>query len=207
MASRAGTSLSRWQCGIQLLNLPANWPSVPRPPNGATVAGFAAKCMIRGPTCWEEWRGHAGLFSTADDLAIYTQMLLNQGEFRGKRILSPSTVRLMIAPRSVSDGWRALGWDVQTSFSSNRGELFPFGSFGHTGFTGTSIWIDPGSETALIFLSNRVHPQAKGNINRLRGQVATVVAASIAAPPFPKPPGETSVPFRGEKNLRKGTIK
>jgi CubicO group peptidase (beta-lactamase class C family) len=138
--------------------------------------------------------GHAGLFSTADDLAIYTQMLLNKGEFRGKRIFIPSTVRLMIAPRSVSDGWRALGWDLQTSFSSNRGELFPFGSFGHTGFTGTSIWIDPGSETAVIFLSNRVHPQAKGNINRLRGQVATVVAASIARPPFPKPQNEASVP-------------
>jgi CubicO group peptidase (beta-lactamase class C family) len=151
--------------------------------------------------------GHAGLFSTADDLAIYTQMLLNQGEFGGKRILSPATVRLMIAPRAVSDGWRTLGWDVQTSFSSNRGDLFRFGSFGHTGFTGTSIWIDPSSETAVIFLSNRVHPQAKGNINRLRGQVATVVAASIVAPPFPKPPGETSAPSRPEKNLRKGTIK
>jgi len=151
--------------------------------------------------------GHAGLFSTADDLAIYAQMLLNQGEFKGKRILSPASVRLMVSPRAVSDGWRALGWDVQTSFSSNRGELFPFGSFGHTGFTGTSIWIDPSSETAVIFLSNRVHPQAKGNINRLRGQVATVVAASIAAPPFPKPPGETSAPSRAEKNLRKGKIK
>ena len=93
-------------------------------------------------------------------------------------------------------GWRALGWDVQTTFSSNRGELFPFGSFGHTGFTGTSIWIDPGSRTAVIFLSNRIHPVAKASINRLRGQVATLVAASIIAPPFPTPPPLPS-PSRG----------
>jgi uncharacterized protein YbbC (DUF1343 family)/CubicO group peptidase (beta-lactamase class C family) len=132
--------------------------------------------------------GHAGLFSTADDLAVFVQMLLNQGEFKGQRILSPATVQLMTTPRPVPGGWRTLGWDVQTTFSSNRGELFPFGSFGHTGFTGTSLWIDPSSQTAVIFLSNRIHPAAKANINRLRSQVATLVAASIIGPPFPSPP-------------------
>jgi uncharacterized protein YbbC (DUF1343 family)/CubicO group peptidase (beta-lactamase class C family) len=131
--------------------------------------------------------GHAGLFSTADDLAVYAQMIMNQGEFQGKRILSASTVRLMTTPRAVPGGWRALGWDMQTSYSSNRGDVFPFGSFGHTGFTGTSIWIDPSSQAAVIFLSNRVHPKAKGNINQLRGQVATLAASSIIAPPLPKP--------------------
>jgi CubicO group peptidase (beta-lactamase class C family) len=135
--------------------------------------------------------GHAGLFSTADDLAVFAQMLLNQGEFKGERVLSPATVKIMTSPRAVPGGWRALGWDMQTTFSSNRGELFPFGSFGHTGFTGTSIWIDPGSQTAVIFLSNRIHPQAKANINRLRGQVATLVAASIVAPPFPRGRGSS----------------
>ncbi len=130
--------------------------------------------------------GHAGLFSTADDLAVYAQMLLNEGHFNGKRILSPATVRLMTTPRPVPGGWRALGWDVQTSFSANRGELFPFGSYGHTGFTGTSIWIDPSSQTAVIFLSNRVHPDGKGNVTRLRGQVSTLVASGIVTPPFPK---------------------
>jgi uncharacterized protein YbbC (DUF1343 family) len=129
--------------------------------------------------------GHAGLFSTAEDLAVYAQMLLNGGSYAGRRVLSPATVRLMTTPRPVPGGLRALGWDVQTGFSSNRGELFPTGSFGHTGFTGTSIWIDPSSRTAVIFLSNRVHPVAKAGINRLRGQVATVVASSIVAPPFP----------------------
>jgi CubicO group peptidase (beta-lactamase class C family) len=106
--------------------------------------------------------GHAGLFSTADDLAVYAQMILNGGSYGGQRILSPATARLMTAPRPVPGGLRALGWDVQTAFSSNRGSIFPVGSFGHTGFTGTSIWIDPGSQTAVIFLSNRVHPDGKG---------------------------------------------
>ncbi len=131
--------------------------------------------------------GHAGLFSTADDLAVYAQMVLNQGVYGGRRILSPATIRLMTTPRPVPGGLRALGWDVQTSYSSNRGELFPVGSFGHTGFTGTSIWIDPSSQTAVIFLSNRVHPRGRGNVTRVRGQVATLVAASIVAPPFPAP--------------------
>ncbi len=124
--------------------------------------------------------GHAGLFGTADDLAIYARMILGGGEVNGKRILKPKTVRLMTTPRPVPGGLRALGWDVQTSYSSNRGTRFPAGkSFGHTGFTGTSIWIDPGSETAVIFLSNRVHPNGKGNVNKLRGQVATLAAAAL----------------------------
>lgn len=131
--------------------------------------------------------GHAGLFSTAGDLAIYAQMLLNEGTCGGKRILSPATVRLMTAPRPVPGGMRALGWDVRTSYSANRGELFSNDSFGHTGFTGTSIWIDPRCRTAVIFLSNRVHPDGKGNVTRVRGQVATLAAASIIAPPFPAP--------------------
>ena len=131
--------------------------------------------------------GHAGLFSTADDLAVYAQTLLDDGAYQGRRILSPATVRLMTTPRPVPGGQRALGWDIQTSYSSNRGELFSAGSFGHTGFTGTSIWIDPRSRTAVIFLSNRVHPDGTGNVTRVRGQVATLAAASIVTPPFPSP--------------------
>jgi CubicO group peptidase (beta-lactamase class C family) len=125
--------------------------------------------------------GDAGLFSTAGDIAVYAQMLLDRGQFRGKMILSPAAVRLMTTPRPVPGGQRALGWDVDTAYSENRGELFPVGSFGHTGFTGTSLWIDPESRTAVVFLSNRVHPAGKGDVKRLRGQVATLVAASIRA--------------------------
>jgi uncharacterized protein YbbC (DUF1343 family)/CubicO group peptidase (beta-lactamase class C family) len=126
--------------------------------------------------------GHAGLFSTADDLAVFAQMILNRGSYADKRILKAETVRLMTTPRPVPGGQRALGWDVRTAFSSNRGDGFSDSSFGHTGFTGTSIWIDPPSETAVIFLSNRVHPVAKTSINRLRGRVASLVAASIRKP-------------------------
>ena len=137
--------------------------------------------------------GHAGVFSTADDLAIYCQMILGRGEYRGVRVLSPMGVARMTEARpsggNASDGnARGLGWDVATGYSSNRGDLFPLGSFGHTGFTGTSIWIDPASETFVVFLSNRVHPRVDpkqpADVNSLRGRIASIVAASIIAPPF-----------------------
>jgi len=125
--------------------------------------------------------GHAGLFSTAADLAIYARMILNGGTYRGVRILGPMTVAEMTRPRLVADnGWaRGLGWDMNTSFSTNRGDLFPLGSFGHTGFTGTSIWIDPASKMFVIFLSNRVHPDGKGDVGPLRGRVASIVAGAV----------------------------
>lgn len=125
--------------------------------------------------------GHAGLFSTADDIARYAQMILNGGVLDGRRILSAQTVARMTAPNVVAENGytRGLGWDINTGFSSNRGELFPLGSFGHTGFTGTSIWIDPTSETFVVFMSNSVHPVGKGSVTPLRAKVATIAAASI----------------------------
>jgi len=125
--------------------------------------------------------GHAGLFSTANDLAIYCQMILNRGTYRGVRILAPLTVAEMTRPRVVSStgATRGLGWDLNTTFSTNRGDLFPLGSFGHTGFTGTSLWIDPASDMFVIFLSNRVHPDGKGDVGPLRGRVASIVASSV----------------------------
>ena len=125
--------------------------------------------------------GHAGLFSTAKDLAIYAQMILNGGRIGGVRILSPLTVAEMTRPRLISNAGntRGLGWDINSSFSTNRGELFPLGSFGHTGFTGTSIWIDPSSQMFIVFLSNRVHPDGKGDVGPLRGRVASIVAGAI----------------------------
>src|SRR2546421_315472 len=125
--------------------------------------------------------GHAGLFSTADDLAVFCQMIMNGGEYGGVRILSPLGVAEMTRPRQVTEdgGARGLGWDINTSFSANRGDLFPVGSFGHTGFTGTSIWIDPASETFVVFLSNRVHPDGKGDVSALRARVANIVAGAV----------------------------
>jgi len=125
--------------------------------------------------------GHAGLFSTAADLAIFCQMLLDGGVHNGTRVLSPMTIAAMTRPRAVSESGaaRGLGWDIATTFSSNKGDLFPLGSFGHTGFTGTSIWIDPASDSFVIFLSNRVHPDGKGDVGPLRGRVASIIASSI----------------------------
>jgi CubicO group peptidase (beta-lactamase class C family) len=123
--------------------------------------------------------GHAGLFSTVDDLARFAQMLHNGGEWDGQRILAPATVRLMTQPRPVPGGLRTYGWDVETRYSSPRGQGFAVGtSFGHSGFTGTSLWLDPDSGMTVIFLSNRVHPDGKGNVNTLRATVATLAAAA-----------------------------
>ncbi|MGI8897832.1 MAG: exo-beta-N-acetylmuramidase NamZ domain-containing protein [Pyrinomonadaceae bacterium] len=125
--------------------------------------------------------GHAGLFSTADDLSLYSEMILDGGRYRGVRILSPLSVAEMTRPRLVTEaGWtRGLGWDISTSFSTNRGDLFPLGSFGHTGFTGTSIWIDPATDMFVVFLSNRVHPDGKGDVASLRGKVASIAAGAV----------------------------
>jgi uncharacterized protein YbbC (DUF1343 family)/CubicO group peptidase (beta-lactamase class C family) len=129
--------------------------------------------------------GHAGLFTTASDLAIFCRMLLNGGSEHGVRVLSPLTVAKMIEPATPPGerNVRGLGWDIDSSYSSNRGELLPIGSFGHTGFTGTSIWIDPLTGTFVIFLSNRVHPDGKGDVTPLRARVATIAAAAITELP------------------------
>ncbi|MEO8574137.1 MAG: exo-beta-N-acetylmuramidase NamZ domain-containing protein [Pyrinomonadaceae bacterium] len=194
---------------------------------GGTFEGGHAKGdqILRGavhdPTSYRMggFAGHAGLFSTADDLARYCQMLLNGGIAPGgtasgsdrvsrrsgdrrmatgdpvatargsdsrRRVLSAQTIALMTRPIVVSEdgATRGLGWDINTSFSSNRGELFPLGSFGHTGFTGTSIWIDRVSQTFVVFMSNRVHPDGKGDVSPLRAKVATIVASAIEDTPI-----------------------
>ncbi|MGH9141721.1 MAG: exo-beta-N-acetylmuramidase NamZ domain-containing protein, partial [Vicinamibacterales bacterium] len=128
--------------------------------------------------------GHAGLFSTAADLSRFCRMLLGGGRLGTVRILSPATIARMTSPSTpvTMRAVRGLGWDIDSSYSSNRGELFPIGSFGHTGFTGTSLWLDPGSKSYVIFLSNRVHPDGKGDVTALRGKVATVAAAALLSP-------------------------
>src|SRR5439155_14901790 len=121
--------------------------------------------------------GHAGLFATADDLARYARMLLRGGELDGKRVLSPLGVRLMTPPVPVPGGKRSRGWDVDTSYSAPRGDLLPRGEgYGHTGFTGTSIWIDPPSRTAAIVLTNRVHISERVQVMGLRKDVANILA-------------------------------
>ncbi len=129
--------------------------------------------------------GHAGLFSTADDLARFCEMLLRKGELDGMRLFSPLTVKKFTTPQSPADQpiLRGLGWDIDSQFSGNRGDLFPIGSYGHTGFTGTSIWIDPVSDTYVILLANSVHPFRRPAITGLRGKVATITAAALGLDP------------------------
>jgi uncharacterized protein YbbC (DUF1343 family)/CubicO group peptidase (beta-lactamase class C family) len=149
--------------------------------------------MLRGvvhdPTArrMEGVAGHAGLFGTAADLAVFARTLLAGGVHRGSRILSPLAVAKITTPATGEErNMRALGWDMDSSFSSNRGELLPIGSFGHTGFTGTSLWIDPATGLYVVFLSNRVHPDGKGDVTPLRARVATVAASALTGPLPPR---------------------
>ena len=125
--------------------------------------------------------GHAGLFTTAADLSKFAQMLLDVGVSGERRVFSPLTVRKFTTPQSPASQpiLRGLGWDIDSAYSGNRGDLFPIGSFGHTGFTGTSMWIDPLTKTYVILLTNSVHPKAGKNLTSLRGRVATVAASSM----------------------------
>ena len=130
--------------------------------------------------------GHAGLFSTGDDLAIFAQALLEGGH----GVLTPATVAKMTAPQqpATATTLRGFGWDIDSPLSTNRGELLPVGSFGHTGYTGTSLWIDPATRTYIILLTNAVHMGAvpgheSGSAVSLRTKVATAVAAALALDP------------------------
>jgi len=124
--------------------------------------------------------GDAGVFSTADDLAKFAEEML-----AGNRVLSRETVEKMTTPQQppTATVLRGLGWDIDSPFSSNRGEFFPVGSFGHTGFTGTSLWIDPVTNSYVILLTNRVHPRGGHSIVALRSQVATAVAEGLQLSP------------------------
>src|ERR1700730_7785230 len=142
--------------------------------------------------------GHAGVFSTADDVSKYAQALLDKMlRDTGPFPLQQSTLKMMVRPEQpataaggatifVQDGKtttgvaaRGFGWDINSAFSRPRGEVFPIGSFGHTGFTGTSVWMDPGSYTYGVVLANSVQPRGAAPISPLRGEVATDVGKAL----------------------------
>jgi len=126
--------------------------------------------------------GHAGLFSTADDLSRFCRMLIHGGRLDGKRVLKESTVKEMIRPRPLPDGTggRGYGFDIDTPYSGCRGDRFERGAtFGHTGFTGTMFWVDPVHQCYFILLTNSVHPNGRGDVRKLRHDVATVVGESL----------------------------
>lgn len=123
---------------------------------------------------------NAGLFSTADDLAIYSAMLLNNGTWQGTQIFSPLIVKAFRSiPRGYEKFGRGLTWDLESDYASNQGDLLSAEAYGHTGYTGTSIVIDPVYNLSIVFLTNRVHPNDKGRVVRLRSLVANGVASSI----------------------------
>lgn len=126
--------------------------------------------------------GHAGLFSTAHDVARWCRMLLGGGAIDGRRVLSQASARALLEPRWLvgGRGGRTLGLDCDTAYSSPRGELFPRGvSVGHTGFTGTSLWLDPSSRGWCVLLTSRLHPAGEGDVRELRRRFGTLAARAI----------------------------
>jgi uncharacterized protein YbbC (DUF1343 family)/CubicO group peptidase (beta-lactamase class C family) len=163
-------------------NPPETWTPRIAPTEHDERTGAMLRGVVHDPTARAMGgvAGHAGVFSTADDLAKFAQALLNGGA----PILSPWIVEKMTTPQQPPNltNVRGLGWDIDSPFSSNRGDLLPVGSFGHTGFTGTSLWIDPTTNTYIILLTNGVHGEY-GNVIALRTEVATAVAAALQLTP------------------------
>ena len=129
--------------------------------------------------------GNAGIFSRAEDIAILCAALQNGGEWNGRRILSPQTVKAMrTVPRGdVAQFGRTLGWDNSSGYASNQGDLFGWNTYGHTGYTGTSIIMDPDNNTSVLLLIKSVHPEDGHSVVRLRSLVANAVAGSICPAP------------------------
>jgi uncharacterized protein YbbC (DUF1343 family) len=150
--------------------------------------------------------GHTGLFSTADDLAIFAQMMLNGGTINHVRILKPQSVREMTTRQQAvnGSGWWGLGWEIAPLFNSDPNEGVPPNSFGHSGYTGTSIWIDPDSKTFIVMLTNRVHPYGGGDVKPLRTEVLRLVKGLLEPMPSdqaahlsaPNESGQRAAPVR-----------
>jgi len=171
-------------------NPPAGWRARIAPT--AFVQGQMLRGVVHDPRARQLHgvAGHAGLFSTADDLGRFSRMLLGDGMDGGRPYLSSASVHAMFAPNGVGEATRGLGWDMASGYSRTLGSFFPVGSVGHTGFTGTSIWMDPPTQTYAIILTNRVHPAGKGSVVELRRRVSAIVGAKLFAP--------NTVPAAGE---------
>lgn len=175
-------------------------------PTQRTDEGFL-RGIVQDPTARRMGgvAGHAGLFTTAADLARFARMMLNNGELEGVRVLRPETVRQMTSvqtPGQITER-RGLGWDIDSGYSRPRGLLFPLGSYGHTGWTGVLLWIDPFSRTTVILLTNRLHPADRGNLTELYGIAGTLAACAVEDFDFTHVPG--ALPFR-TNFIRWGTV-
>jgi uncharacterized protein YbbC (DUF1343 family)/CubicO group peptidase (beta-lactamase class C family) len=142
--------------------------------------------------------GHAGMFSTAGDLSRFCRMLLAGGQLGGRRYLKEVTVRAMFAPHVIGETTRGLGWDIASPYSRTLGAYFPMGSVGHTGFTGTAIWMDPATGVYMILLTNRVHPYGKGDVAELRRRISAAVGTRFA------PREDVSVGFASSRTEASG---
>ncbi|TLD68333.1 DUF1343 domain-containing protein [Phragmitibacter flavus] len=152
-------------------------------PTARDEAGDWLRGVVHDPTSRRMGgvTGHAGLFSCAEDLARFAQMLANGGELDGVRIFNEETVKLMTSVQSPPTIFarRGLGWDLDSAYSRSRGKIFPLGTFGHTGFTGVSFWVNPATKSYVVVLASRLHPDGKGNVIPLQEELATLAAESL----------------------------
>jgi CubicO group peptidase (beta-lactamase class C family) len=158
--------------------------------HGDLAPGQLLQGVVHDPTArrMDGVAGSAGVFTTAHDVARYARMLLQGGALDGVRVLSPESVRLMTTAQSPAgiEAVRGLGMDINSPYAVRpRGTLFPVGSYGHTGFTGCVLWIDPRSRAFYVLLSNRVYPDDKSNVLELYTRLGTLAAeaAAVQAPP------------------------
>ena len=135
-------------------------------------------CFAMGGIC-----GNAGLFSTADDLSRFADMMLNQGKSAGLRILKPETIALMTAPQSpAGKKLHGLGWDMEEACADCPQQTLAPGSYGHLGYTGTALWIDPADKTYIILLTSRLHAKRGGDVKALRSAIKEIVACALVHP-------------------------
>ena len=150
--------------------------------------------------------GHAGVFTSVADVARYARMFLNNGELEGVQLFKPDTVRLMTSVQSPSTvpARRGLGWDIDSDYSRPRGSVFPLGSYGHTGFTGVCLWIDPFSQSFWMLFANRVHPDRSGNVLPLQRTLANLSGEAITDFDFVDVPGALSPRTNAPTSSRPG---
>jgi len=181
---------------------PAEW--LPRiTPTEKDENGVMLRGVVHDPTSRRMGgvAGHAGLFSCAEDLAKFARMILNGGELDGVRVFKQETLDQMKRVQSAATIYerRGLGWDIESPYSRPRGDVFPVGSFGHTGFTGTSLWLDPFSKSFVVFLSSRLHPDGGGSVRDLYEEIGKAAARCVSDFDFTKVSG--TLIKRGEKEV------
>jgi CubicO group peptidase (beta-lactamase class C family) len=166
--------------------VPRRWTDAARIPPTAWDDGRETRAEVHDPTARRMGgvAGHAGLFASAGDIARYARMVLAEGVCAHGQLLSQASIGLMRTVQSPAGiAARSAGWDIDSPYARPRGSLFTKASFGHTGFTGCFLWIDPPSGTFLVFLSNRVYPDSSGNILPLYSALGTLAAQAVALPP------------------------